>query len=165
MGSNVNEYVKMAAIIGSVVANYFFGGWSVLINLLLVLVVIDWLTGWAAAWMAGELKSRVGYRGIARKVAIFGVVAVAHFIDLVLGGTGYFQDAVIFFYLANELLSVVENAGRMGLPMPAILLNAVRIFQSKAEPVENPSLIPEAQPVAVQEKMKQEEEDAEQKTG
>ncbi|MDQ1236704.1 toxin secretion/phage lysis holin [Paenibacillus sp. SORGH_AS306] len=99
--------------------------------------------------MNGELKSKVGYWGIARKLATFRMVAVAHFIDLVLGGIGYFQDTVIFFYLANELLPVIENAGRMGLPMPSILLNAMRIVQSKTEAIANPNLIPEAQPVAV----------------
>ena len=58
---------------------------------------------------------------------------------------------MIFFYLANELLSVIENAGKMGLPMPNILRNAVHIFESKSTPPENPMLIDEAQPEAVKE--------------
>lgn len=76
---------------------YFFGGWSLMIQFLLWLVIADWVTGWAAAWINGELRSRVGYYGIARKVAIFLLVAVSHFIDMALGGLQYFQNAVIFF--------------------------------------------------------------------
>ncbi len=120
-----------------------------LINLLLILVVVDWLTGWAAAWMRGELRSRVGFNGIVRKVAIFAVVAIAHLIDGVLGDMHMFRDAVIFFYLANELLSVVENMGKMGVPMPPIIRNAVHIFESRSKVEENPQLIPEAQPEMV----------------
>ncbi|WP_425501729.1 phage holin family protein [Saccharibacillus qingshengii] len=77
------------------------------------------------------------------------VVAVAHLVDQALGDLHMFRDAVIFFYLANELLSVIENVGKMGLPMPPILRNAVRIFESRTKSEENPLLIPEAQPEIV----------------
>lgn len=120
-----------------------------LITLLLVLVVVDWFTGWAAAWTRGELKSRVGFNGILRKVLIFVVVAIAHLVDQVLGDLHMFRDAVIFFYLANELLSVVENMGKMGVPMPPIIRDAVHIFESKTKVEENPQLIPEAQPEVI----------------
>ncbi|WFB57464.1 phage holin family protein [Paenibacillus sp. BR1-192] len=111
---------------------YMFGGWSLLIHILLVFVIIDWLTGWAAAWINGELRSRVGYYGIARKVAIFLLIMVSHFIDMALGGLQYFQNAVIFFYLANELLSIIENVGRMGVPIPQVLRGAVKVFNKKS---------------------------------
>lgn len=111
---------------------YFFGGWSLMIQFLLWLVIADWVTGWAAAWINGELRSRVGYYGIARKVAIFLLVAVSHFIDMALGGLQYFQNAVIFFYLANELLSIIENVGRMGVPIPQVLRGAVKVFNKKS---------------------------------
>lgn len=111
---------------------YMFGGWNMFMNLLLWLVVLDWLTGWGAAWINGELKSRKGYHGIARKVAIFALVAVSHFIDIILGGQQYFQNAVVFFYLANELLSIIENVGRMGVPVPKILRKAIEVFNEKS---------------------------------
>ncbi len=151
MGEPWPQIIKVVSTAYGAAVGYLFGGWDVLINLLLVLVIVDWFSGWAAAWMRGELKSRVGFKGIIRKVAIFVVVAIAHFIDQALGSLHYFQDAVIFFYLANELLSVIENAGKMGLPMPNILRNAVHIFESKSTPPENPMLIDEAQPEAVKE--------------
>ncbi|MEJ8306676.1 phage holin family protein [Saccharibacillus sacchari] len=147
MGDHI--IIKGAAGAVGAVVGFLFGGLSMLINLLLILVVVDWLTGWAAAWMRGELRSRVGFNGIVRKVAIFAVVAIAHLIDGVLGDMHTFRDAVIFFYLANELLSVVENMGKMGVPMPPIIRNAVHIFENRTKVEENPQLIPEAQPEAI----------------
>ncbi len=153
----VSQIIIVAATAVGAVVGYAFGGWSVLIHLLLILVVVDWLTGWAAAWMRGELKSRKAFYGATRKVAIFLIVTVAHFIDVALN-LSVFQDAVVFFYIANELLSVIENAGKMGLPMPDVLRNAVGIFESKTKPVENPVLIPEAQPEAIKEEKVEESE-------
>ncbi|UNL94002.1 phage holin family protein [Paenibacillus polymyxa] len=124
---------------------YFFGGWTTMLTLLWWMVVIDFFTGWAAAWINGELKSRKGYYGIARKVAIFLMVTIAHLIDRILGDAHYFRDAVIFFYLANELLSVIENVGRMGVPMPDILRNAVKIFESRSQAPKN-SNMPDPEP-------------------
>lgn len=111
-----------------------------MLTLLWWIVVIDFATGWAAAWINGELKSRKGFYGIARKVAIFLMVTIAHLIDRILGDAHYFRDAVIFFYLANELLSVMENVGRMGLPMPDVLRNAVKIFESRSQVPPNPNM-------------------------
>lgn len=160
MGEPWPQIIKIVSTAFGGAAGYLFGGWDVLINLLLLLVVVDWLSGFGAAWMRGELKSRIGFKGIIRKVTIFVIVAVAHFIDQALGSLRYFQDAVIFFYLANELLSVIENVGKMGLPMPDILRNAVQIFESKQTPPENPNLIIEAQPEAVKEKISEKADDA-----
>lgn len=132
MGEWSGEIIKTISTVSGALMGYMFGGWSLLIHILLVFVIIDWLTGWAAAWINGELRSRVGYYGIARKVAIFLLVAVSHFIDMALGGLQYFQNAVIFFYLANELLSIIENVGRMGVPIPQVLRGAVKVFNKKS---------------------------------
>ncbi|MNI70574.1 Holin family protein [compost metagenome] len=76
-------------------------------------MVIDYASGVMAASIEGKLSSRVGGIGIARKVAIFAIVAVAHLVDTALGDAHLFRDAAIFFYIANELISLLENAGRM----------------------------------------------------
>jgi len=144
-----DQIFKVSSAAAGAVAGFLFGGWSMLLNALVFFVIIDWLTGWGAAWYRGELRSRVGFAGIVRKVAIFAVVAIAHLVDLVLGDLHMFRDAVVFFYLANELLSIIENLGKMNVPMPDFLRNAVHIFQSRAQPTENPQLIPEAQPEAI----------------
>lgn len=165
MGEPWPQIIRVVSTFAGALVGYAFGGWSVIINLLVLLVIVDWLTGWAAAWMRGELKSRVGFNGIIRKVAIFFVVTIAHFIDQALGNINFFQDAVIFFYLANELLSVTENLGKMGVPMPEILRNAIHIFESKGKVEENPQLIAEAQPEIVKKEKEEEEINAEQKIG
>lgn len=138
MYEHIGQLFKMFLAATGAVTGYFWGGWSLLLHLLLWFVIIDWLTGWAAAWMNGELKSRIGYIGIARKMTIFLIIAITHLVDRVLGEMNYFQNTVIFFYLANELLSIIENVGRMGVPIPQSLRNVVRVFQSKSEEENEP---------------------------
>jgi toxin secretion/phage lysis holin len=121
------------SVIGGIVG-YLWGGWSALLGILLAFVVIDYVTGFIAAGAEGKLSSEVGFKGIAKKILIFVLVAVAHLLDEALGGNNdIFRDAVIFFYLANELLSIIENAGRAGLPIPEVLKNAVEILKGKGE--------------------------------
>ncbi|GGN99000.1 phage holin family protein [Saccharibacillus kuerlensis] len=107
-----------------------------LIGLLLVMASVDWAAEGAAAWVRGKLRTRICFVGLMRKVAIFAVVAIAHMIDEVLGDLHIFRDAVVFFYLANELLSIIGNMSKIGVPMPEILHSIVRIFQSKSYPIE-----------------------------
>lgn len=102
-----------------------------MLNVLLTFVVLDYVTGFLSAAKEGKLNSEVGLWGIAKKVAIFFVVAVAHLVDTALGDAHLFRDAAIFFYLANELLSVIENAGRLGVPIPPVISRAVEVLRGK----------------------------------
>lgn len=113
-------------------ANYFFGGWSGVLGVLLVFVILDYLTGIAAAGMTGKLESNIGLFGIARKVFIFAMVSVAHLVDGVLGDGHLFRDAVAFFYIANELLSIIENGGKLGAPIPPVIGQAIQVLKGKA---------------------------------
>ncbi|QDX95648.1 holin [Brevibacillus laterosporus] len=79
----------------------------------------------------GKLKSKIGLIGIARKVFIFAMVAVAHLLDTALGDQHVFRNATIFFYLANEVLSIIENAGRIALPVPEVIKKAVDVLKEK----------------------------------
>lgn len=124
-----------AAVMGAVVG-YFFGGWSELLGILLAFVVLDYITGILAASKEGTLRSAVGFKRIPKKVMIFLLVAVGHLIDRAVGTNGLFRDATIFFYLANELLSIVENAGRMGLPVPEQIQQAVEVLKGKSKEAE-----------------------------
>lgn len=119
-----------AAVIGGL-TSFLFGGWSSLLGALVLFTAIDYVTGFLAAGKEGKLSSQVGRWGIARKVVMFLVVAVAYQLDQVLGDGTVLRDAVIFFYLANELLSILENAGRLGLPIPPIIRQAVEILRQK----------------------------------
>lgn len=119
--------------VGGAVVSFLFGGWSSLLSILLTFVVLDYLSGIAAAAKEGKLRSDIGLWGIARKVAIFAVVAVAHLVDSTLGDAHLFRDAAVFFYLANELLSITENLGRVGAPIPPAVQRAVEILRGKSE--------------------------------
>jgi len=98
---------------------YFVGGVDGLMTALLVLMVLDYVTGVMCAVIDRELSSSVGFRGIFKKVLILMLVGVAHIVDLHVVGTGEaLRSAVICFYLSNEGVSVLENAGHLGLPIP-----------------------------------------------
>ena len=127
-----NLYKSLIAA-GGAAASYLFGGWSALLSVLLTFVVLDYITGFLAAAKEGKLNSEVGLWGIAKKVAIFFVVAVAHLVDTALGDAHLFRDAAIFFYLANELLSITENTGRLGVPIPTAIQRAVEVLRGKGE--------------------------------
>ncbi|PGY21486.1 phage holin family protein, partial [Bacillus cereus] len=77
------------------------------------------------------LKSKVGFKGIAKKVVLFLLVGVAAHLDSAFGSNSAIREATIFFFMGNELLSLLENAGRMGIPLPQALTNAVEILDGK----------------------------------
>ena len=112
---------------------YLFGGWTILLQILLTAVIIDYVSGMIASGVAGELSSKVGFRGIAKKVMIFLLVAVGNLIDKAMGEGSAVQTAIIFFYLGNEILSILENAGKIGLPIPQKLQDAVAILKGRGD--------------------------------
>lgn len=126
-------FFKTATAATGGIIGYLFGGWSILLQILLAFVIIDYITGLIASGVEGKLNSRVGFRGIAKKLMIFILVAVGHLVDEAIGEGNIVQNIIIFFYLGNELLSIIENAGRTGLPIPVQLKNAVQILQGKSE--------------------------------
>ncbi|EXY06287.1 hypothetical protein BF15_23660 [Bacillus thuringiensis] len=95
------------------------------------MAAIDYITGVIAAGYNGELKSKVGFKGIAKKVVLFLLVAAATQADAIVGSNSALREATIFFFIGNELLSLLENAGRMGIPLPSALTNAVEILGGK----------------------------------
>lgn len=130
---NIGEIIKLCIAGGGACISYLYGGWSSLLGILLAFVAIDYITGVIASGVEGKLSSSVGMKGIAKKVFIFVIVAVAHLADKALGNSNILMDAAIFFYMANELLSIIENAGRVGLPVPDIITKAVDILKSKSQ--------------------------------
>lgn len=98
---------------------YFLGGWDGFLYALVSFVVIDYITGLMCAVIDKKLSSEVGFRGIFKKVIIFSLVAIGHIIDKNLIGDGsVIRTAVIFFYLSNEGISIIENSAKIGLPIP-----------------------------------------------
>ncbi|MBD8068569.1 holin family protein [Bacillus sp. PS06] len=116
--------ISFLSLGGSATA-FLLGGLDSLIKVLLALIIIDYISGLMAAAIQRTLSSRVGFKGITQKVFILALVAVAHMIDMVLGYHHFIRDATIVFYMVNEILSIIENAGRVGLPVPGFLKRAI----------------------------------------
>ncbi|MGG3841811.1 phage holin family protein [Anoxybacillus kestanbolensis] len=128
-------YKTCAVALGAVVG-YLFGESTGLLLALFWMVVIDYVSGLAAGYTEKTLSSKIGFKGIIKKVMIFIMVALAHQVDSALGTRNMFRDATIVFYMANELLSIFENAGRMGVPVPDRLTQAVEVLKGKSKEAE-----------------------------
>ena len=113
---------------------YFLGGCDGLLFALVVFAVADYITGVMCAISDKKLSSQVGFKGICRKVIIFMLVGIAHMIDVNVIATGsILRTAVIFFYLSNEGVSLLENAGHLGLPIPEKLKVVLEQLHDRAE--------------------------------
>lgn len=124
----------IAGIVGSFIAG-LFGGWDTALATLLIFMAVDYVTGLivAAAGKSpkGKLSSKIGWRGLAKKCVVL-LVLVAAQLDVVLG-MDYVRAGVCVAFLCNEVISILENAGLMGVPLPAALKNAVELLQSKGK--------------------------------
>lgn len=117
-----------------------FGGWSADMTTLLIFMGIDLLTGWLLAGVFkkssktqnGALESKASFRGLCKKCGILLCVLVSYRLDLALGTT-YIKTAVVIGFMVNELISLVENIGLMGVPMPPQLTKAIELLKNKSE--------------------------------
>lgn len=126
----------LIAALGGLIGG-FLGGMDGFLYTLVAFIVIDYVTGFLAAIAEKNLSSEVGFRGIFRKIVILMLVGVANLLDVNIVKQGaIFRTAVIFFYLSNEGVSILENAGRLGLPIPA-KLKAI-LIQLREESEEEP---------------------------
>lgn len=115
-----------------------FGGWDKGLITLVIFMAIDYVTGLMVAGVFkkskksenGALESRAGFKGLCKKCMVLLFILIAHRLDLMLGAN-YIRDAVIIAFIANETVSVVENAGLMGVPIPAIITKAIDVLNKK----------------------------------
>ena len=113
---------------------YFLGGCDGLLYALIAFVAIDYITGVMCAISDKTLSSEVGFRGICRKVLIFLLVGIGNIIDVqVLGSPGVLRTAVIFFYLSNEGVSLLENAAHLGLPVPDAIKTVLEQLHDRSD--------------------------------
>ena len=113
---------------------YFLGGWDGFLYALLAFVVIDYITGLMCAILDKKLSSEVGFRGIFKKVLIFSLVAIGNIVDQsVIGDGSVIRTAVIFFYLSNEGVSILENAAHIGLPVPQKLKDILEQLHNRTD--------------------------------
>lgn len=136
----MKEWICTAVgVVGAGIASVF-GGWDSALSTLIIFMAIDYVTGLVVAGVfhnsrktdTGALESRAGFKGLCRKGMTLVFVLIGYRMDLMIN-TNYIRDAIIIGFTANEAISIVENAGLMGLPLPAIVTKAVDILTKRAE--------------------------------
>lgn len=118
----------------------FFGGWDAAMVTLIIFMAVDYITGLIVAGVfhrsskteTGALESVAGFKGLCRKGMMLLVVLVACRLDLIMG-SNFIRDAVMIAFIANETISIIENGGLMGVPMPPVLLQAIEVLKKKSE--------------------------------
>lgn len=134
--------VKVCAIVGAIGAaiTSLLGGWDYGMQLLVIAMAVDYISGImvAGVWhksnktKSGKLESRAGFKGLCRKGMTLGLVLVAHYMDLAIG-TQYIRDAIVIGFAVNEVFSILENLGLMGVEYPEIIKNALEALKKKGE--------------------------------
>jgi toxin secretion/phage lysis holin len=138
-----NSIVTAVGVAGSFLAG-LFGGWDAGLTTLVIFMALDYLTGLIVAGVFhnsektknGALESRAGWKGLCRKGVTLLIVLVACRLDLVIG-SNFIRDAVVIAFVANETISIVENAGLMGIPIPSAITRAIEVLKNKAEQEES----------------------------
>lgn len=134
-----NAICTTAGAIGGVIAS-LFGGWDAGLATLVMFMAIDYVSGLVVAGVfhnskkttSGTLESKAGWKGLCRKGMSLLFVLIAYRLDLAIG-SNYIRDAVIIGFIVNETISIVENAGLMGVPLPKVINKAIDILTSKSE--------------------------------
>lgn len=109
--------------VGGTFLTWIFGGWDLAIQILVSMMVIDYITGVIVAYINKEVDSRVGFRGICRKLLIMIVLIVAVLLDRLFGQGWIFRTVTCYFFIANEGISILENIAKCGIPLPSKLMD------------------------------------------
>jgi toxin secretion/phage lysis holin len=132
-------FLTVCGVIGAAIAS-LFGGWDAALTTLVIFMAIDYVTGLIVAGVFqkstksehGALESRAGWKGLCKKGVTLLIVLVACQLDKIIG-SGFIRDAVVIAFIGNETISIVENAGLMGVPIPAVIIKAIEILNKKGE--------------------------------
>lgn len=125
--------------VGAAIAD-LFGGWNASLTTLIIFMIIDYVSGLIVAGVfkastkteSGALESNAGWKGLFKKGMTLLLVLIAYRLDLAIG-TNYIRDAVCIGFIANESISIIENAGLMGIPIPAAVTKAIDVLRNKSE--------------------------------
>lgn len=112
---------------------YLLGGWDVSLICLVVAIAIDYISGIMKAFVMKELSSKIGLRGLLKKVGVLMVVMLAVIVDRVTGETGMVRNLVIYYFVANEGLSIIENLGQTGVPIPSSIKKALKALKKESK--------------------------------
>lgn len=123
--------ITLSGIITFVV--YLVGGFDVAISCLLIAILLDYISGIFKAFVTKELSSNIGLKGIIKKVAILLIVMLAVLVDRVTGESGAIRTLVIYYFVANEGLSIIENLGEAGVPIPSIIKESLKALKKESK--------------------------------
>lgn len=112
---------------------YLLGGVDVALQCLLIMIILDYISGIASAIYNKNLDSKVGLKGILKKFMYLLIVCVSVIIDKIVGNTGAVRTLVIYFFVANDGLSIIENMGKMGIPLPKKLIDTLNQLKNKGD--------------------------------
>ena len=139
MNETKTAICSIVGVIGGMIASVL-GGWDAALTTLILFMVIDYISGLVVAGVfhtskkteSGTLESRAGWKGLCRKGMTLLFVLIAYRLDIAIG-LNYIRDTVIIGFIANELISIVENAGLMGIPLPPVITKAIDVLTKKGE--------------------------------
>lgn len=137
------SFLTIFGVVGGIISSAF-GGWDSALTTLVIFMGIDYITGLMVAGIFkrsgktenGALESRAGFKGLCRKGVTLLIVLVACRLDMMIG-TNFVRDASVLAFVANETISIIENAGLMGVPIPSVITRSIEVLKSKAKEQEN----------------------------
>ena len=112
---------------------YLLGGLDIALECLLIAIVVDYISGMIKAYTTKTLSSRIGYKGILKKVGIIAIVTLSVLLDRITGEHGAIRTLVIYYFVANEGLSILENLAAAGVPIPDVISNTLQNLKNKKE--------------------------------
>lgn len=127
--------------VGTGLLSSLLGGWDMALEILLIVMILDYITGVASAFHTKTVSSSEGYLGILKKASIFAIVILAAQLDRLTGNThSLFRNCTAFFFVANDALSILENVGELDIPLPAFLKSALIKLRDKSSKGEEPDV-------------------------
>lgn len=130
----MEKYFNGIVAIVATFFTYLFGSWDLALQVLIVFMILDYGTGVLYAYLTNQLNSEVGFKGLVKKLMILVVLIIGVMLDRMLGnGTWVFRTLVCYFYIANEGISLLENVGNIGIPIPNKIRNALEQLNKNEE--------------------------------
>ena len=112
---------------------YLLGGWDIALQCLVIAIALDYVSGITRAFVTKTLSSRIGFQGLLKKMGLLLIVMLGTLIDRVTGNTGAIRTLVIYYFVANEGLSILENLGQSGVPIPPAIKKALKVLRKESK--------------------------------
>lgn len=129
----LDKFISLVASEVATIFIYLFGGVDVALMCLIIAIILDYISGIIKAFNTKQLSSKIGFKGILKKLGILVLVMLAVLVDRVGGNTGAIRTLVIYYFVANEGLSILENLGEAGIPIPNAIKKALKVLKDQSK--------------------------------